>query len=288
MRSLMLLTLITLGPAGVAGPATKSSLARLDAALRKEPYQGFLALLEAADRRWAEVRSYSGILEKEERRQGKLQPKETINCRFMRDHAVRMEWLAPEQQREKRVLYVHGQYRNKLNVQARKILMLWRVQFDPLDPEILENTNHPITESGFGQSLRNIRQLSMTLHGQGRLEVLYGGRGQSGPAGRPCFRITRNFKGYDRMTRSTIWLDEATLMPVQIEAHDRMGFLERYSWPRVSLDPELPGGQDELTVRDFYRGTVFSDHRPWRKRRDSWTFEDIAPVWLGGKRTIRF
>jgi outer membrane lipoprotein-sorting protein len=287
MRSWMLmLALFLCAPAGWAGPAVDPEISQLDTSLKQDAYAGLMRLLDAADRRWAEVKTYKGLLEKEERRQGKVQDKEVVNYRFIRDHGVRMEWLAPD--KDKKVLYVHGKYQNQLSIQVRVMFKI-RLPKDPMDPQVQKNANHPITESGFGQSLVNIRKLSQSMHQQGKLNVTYDGRGQAGPDGQPCLKITREFKGYERLTRAILWFDEATLMPVKIESYDRQGFLERYLYKRVTLNPQLPGGRgDELTVRDFYRSTVFPEDRDWGKVVETWKFEEIAPKWINGKKTIRF
>jgi hypothetical protein len=198
-----------------------------------------------------------------------------------------MEWM-DSKNKDKKVLYVHGKYGNQLNIQVKVLFVKARLPKDPTDPQVLAKANHPITESGFGQSLVNIRKLSTMMHGQGKLKVTYGGRGQPGPDGQPCFKVVREFSGYDKITKATIHFDERTLMPVQIETYDREGFKERYTYRRVVLNPKLPNGTDELTVHDFYRSAVFPDDRDWGKEHERWTFEDVAREYCKNQQTIRF
>jgi len=261
-------------------PAARASA--IDQALRQNAQQGFMKLLDEADRAWADVLTYKGIFYKNERRDGKRQPEEVINYKFMRDHCIKMEWLDKDN-KDKKVLFVLGKYEDKLNIQV-KMLFKIRLAKTPEDPDVRAKSNHSIRESGFGMSLFNIRKLTTALMGRGQVKIEYAGR-EAGPDGQSCFKLLRTFTGGTHLKKATIYFDEATLMPVQIEAFDAQGWLEKYTYKSVTLNPKLRNGRPELTVRDFYRSATFPNDRDWGKPPENWPMKQVAPKWIsaGGK-----
>lgn len=259
--------------------ATAQSASQLHQALSANAENGFWQLLDAADREWMKVNTYKAEFEKTEQRGGKVHPTEKISYRFMRDHGILMEWHDKDND-GKKVLYVQGKYDNMLSIKVK--FFFWvHVTRSPTDSSVMEKTNHPITESGFGKSLEKIRSYSQNMKQRGHLTVKYNGQVR-GPDGQQCFSVTRSFRS-GNLGDVTVLFDCNTFMPIQIEAKDRKGsFLEKYTYKGVELNPKDRRGRPELTVRTFYRSTVFPGE--W-ERSENWPQSDIAKDFVrkGGK-----
>jgi hypothetical protein len=250
----------------------------LDRGTLATPVQDLLALLETAEARWCGVRSYRATLHRRERRDGKLQPEETISFRFLRDHCVRLEWLDGSN-RGKKALFVRGQYGDQVNLQIMVFFAI-RVQRDPLDPHVLGANLHPITETGLGCTLTRLRRL-LEVHGPTGQLAVTGWTVRPPEDERPGTEVTFTYPYTPDVTHTmTVRFDPGTSLPVLLELRDPQGLIERQRLDQLVLDPVLPAGAPELTVWDFYRSQVFPDDRNWSAQRETWTFPDVAPEFL--------
>jgi hypothetical protein len=267
----LLLALLLLG---AAAAEAQTSAAELESRLNADPRAGLMEVLDAADARWRDVRSFRALLVRQERKAGEKEPRpeESIDYKFLKDHCVLMVWNG-EVDTDKKVLFVRGQYSDLMSVKTKVTFFWYHGEFEPDDPKVMEETNHPITESGFGMALHNIRKRVEGASRPGEFKATFVGR-QKGPDNRDCLVVRGDFTRLPGLVRSTVWFDAESFMPIKVINEDRDGVLERYEYRRLRLDPML-GSRPELTVRDFHRSQAF-DHGGWQRERETWTFADVC------------
>ncbi len=114
------------------------------------------------------IRDYSGRLIKRERIDGQLQSYQFINvkmrCEQERDGervpmAVFMHYLAPQSLRDRRVLYIEGQYNGRMLVRkGGTSLEHVKLRIAPDSASARRESNYPITDIGFDKMVERLRQ----------------------------------------------------------------------------------------------------------------------------------
>jgi hypothetical protein len=205
--------------------------AELGARLRATSAEELVAFGREAVRR---LGSYRARVTKQERVRGKVLPPQTIEMLVRRSpRALRLEYVAGPKAGRK-LIWTAAQPKQML-VREAGLLGVISVWLD-LDGDLARrDTNHAVTELGFGPLL-DIMAADLAK------ATPYGGhqRHDEGfdPAGRYCivFVAPPGAAGlYAQRTR--LCIDPRLALPVELEVHDRAGFLERYRYTEVRSVP---------------------------------------------------
>jgi hypothetical protein len=184
-----------------------------------------------------ELGVYSARLRKQERVQGQLQAAQ-VSLITVREapYAVRMEVIEGPKKGRK-VLYNEQLRKGELRVREAGLLGLKALWLD-LDSSLARrDTHHPVTDLGFGPILRHLAQdqaLAAPLGAHRRQDEGFDARGRwcltfVAPAGAQKLHALR----------TRMCLDLLLGLPVELEAHDAQGLLERVelSDVRANLSP---------------------------------------------------
>lgn len=201
--------------------------AELAARLRATSPQELVALGREGVRR---LGSYRARLTKQERVRGEVLPAQTIEMLVRPSpRAFRLEYLIGPKAGRK-IIWTETRPKQML-VREAGLLGLMSVWLDVDGDLARRDTNHPVTDLGFGPLL-DIMATDLAR------AAPYGGhqRQDEGfdPTGRYCivFVAPRGAANlYAQRTR--LCVDPRLALPVELEVHDRSGFLERYRYANV-------------------------------------------------------
>ncbi len=190
----------------------------------QSPLDWPLRYIAESQREYYKVQTYKCLLISRERVNGKLLDEQVMELSFRKNpFSVYMKWLAPRDKIKQEVCYVQGKYQNSL----RATSPIGWVSVDVNSSKVKENSNHVITETGFGNLIERCaksweaeRTLGMTQVQVAEYEYNR----------RRCIRIEtihtarhQSFYCY----RSVVYFDKETKLPVRMECYD---------WPRQGGD----------------------------------------------------
>jgi hypothetical protein len=208
-----------------------------------------LRLIEMARQAYQGVRDYQCRMVKQERIDGRLQPRTTM-AMWVRTEpfSVYFRWEEPRTLAGQEACYVAGRNNGKMRARGKGLLgAVGFITLDINDPKVRANSRHAITEAGIGHLIEEFapgwereRQWNQT---QVRLaEYEYDGR--------RCVRVETIHadtpRGRFRHYRDVVYFDKETHLPVRMEAYDwphRPGeagdLLEMYSYAALRLNVGL-------------------------------------------------
>jgi outer membrane lipoprotein-sorting protein len=209
----------------------------------------FLAQMESA---YAKVNDYQATFHKQERVDGKLLPEETILLKFQKPLKIYMNWVG-EPLRGQEALYVQGKYDNKLVAHAGGVLGMISVSVDPDGPTAMEGNRHPITHTGFGFIIKQLRPNIESALSYGEFEIVR--MGEESFQGRPATVIEAVFdkRGERQYSsgRMVLHIDRELMLPVGSVFYDgKNTLIEKYYYTDVKLNV---GFTDADFSRDKYR-----------------------------------
>jgi hypothetical protein len=218
-------------PTGQGNPATSPPQGTPPpangAAPAASPWDQPLRLLNQAARTYQNVRDYTGLLLKQERIRGQLQPENVMEIKMRtQPFSVYFRWLGPKQSAGQEVCYVAGQNNNMMRVHSKGVIgaISGFISLSPNDPRVMEHSRHTITEAGIGNLI-------------GRLQTYWAMEKQLGSAEvrvaeyeynkRRCTRVEvirpdsngGKFPNY----RTVVYFDKENNLPIRLELYD---------WPR--------------------------------------------------------
>jgi Protein of unknown function (DUF1571) len=188
-----------------------------------------------------ELGTYSARLRTEERVKGKMTaPKVMAITVRERPYAVRME-VVDGDKKGRKVLYNEELRKGEFRVREAGILGIKALWLDLTSGLARRDTNHGVTDLGFGAVMRNLAgdlQKAAAVGGHTRQDEGFDSRG------RWCLTFTAPESAKDLYAQRTrMCLDVALALPVELEVHDRQGLLERVELtdvrPHVSLPPNF-------------------------------------------------
>jgi hypothetical protein len=220
-----------------AGTEVVSSTSPLDEPLR---------LIDMARQTYRGIRDYQCRMIKQERIDGKLQPRTTMAMSVRTEpFSVHLRWEEPRSLAGQEACYVAGRNNGKLRARGKGLLgAVGFVTLEINDPKVRANSRHAITEAGvgnlieeFGTGWERERQWNQS---QVRLaEYQYDGR--------RCTRVVvvhaDTLGGRVRHYRDVVYFDKETHLPIRLEAYD---------WPRP------PGEAGDLLEMYSYAGMRFN------------------------------
>lgn len=208
------------------------------AAIRELPPE---ALLAAGQKALAQLGTYSARLVKQERVGGKLEPAQTLKLLLREDPlAVRIDFVEGPAKGRK-VLFDSSTRPKEMRVKEPGMLGMVGALWLNLDNGLARrDTNHRVTDLGLGALLRLMKkdvEGSRPHGGLIRRDEGFDARG------RYCVVYTAppNARGlYAQKTR--VCFDVETLLPMEVQVHDRHGLLETFAWSEIA-----PASADEKT-----------------------------------------
>jgi hypothetical protein len=196
------------------------------------------SILAAAEAKLSGLNSYQMRVSRLERVNGELQPEEDILLSIRREpKAVRLEWASgPSKGRE--VIYSSALDPRMIFVHMPTTAIPLPVMKIPVDsPLVMRNSRHAITEAGLDTILAKLRRSEhgddTTRKSAGTLSYL----GLEKPAGtdRTCHHFVRKTASGEKWN---VYLDERSLLPSMVEAHDAAGaMIEKYVYREVRSNP---------------------------------------------------
>jgi|GEM_PF-866959 len=181
-----------------------------------------LAILEEVERRLQSYPGHRAQFKRLERIHGQLGPWQTIELKVLHNPlSVYMKFLEPDDGKE--VLYSQGRFDNHLIAHPGGMarLLTPRLKLDPNGPLAMAENRHPITSAGLLNLVRRLihfRRLDLN-HPTSHLRLDH----IETPDGQMVFRSChRHLKRTDQhpYSRSEIWYDSATCLPIRVENHD--------------------------------------------------------------------
>lgn len=209
---------------------------------------GILQLLDEMDSSYSTVKDYVGVLNSQERVDGKLGARQTALFKFQRPLKIYMKFTdGPSKVVD--ALYVKGSHGNKLLVRRRWALGLLTLSLDPKGWMAMSGNRHPITELGFGFLLAEFRRNIEQAIRLGEHEILQ--LTDETYNGRPATRVEGRFfpqggrKYY--CSRYIIHIDKILNLPVGntfFDAKDEV--FEDYVFKNIKLNVGLTAADFSL------------------------------------------
>src|SRR5208337_1170144 len=143
----------------VAGPAPGSRAGSLagDTPRRPPAKELLLKMMQAVDRSFRLVHSYTMTFRKQERINGKLLPEQTYFIKVRQDpFAIYMRGIQPVAGRE--LIYAEGHYDNHVigHPEGMARFLVPRLKVPPDHPMILAESRHPMNQAGLGNLIRKL------------------------------------------------------------------------------------------------------------------------------------
>lgn len=210
--------------------------AELAELLRAIPQAALLQLGRGAVR---ELGTYSARVRKQERVKGKLLDPQLMSITVREQpFALRMEVIEGPKTGRK-VLYNEQLRKGQFRVREAGLMGIKALWLDLDSGLSRRDSNHPVTDLGFGPILR---QLGRDM----QLAARHGGHTRTNEAfderGRWCLTFVAPPAAARELyaQRTRMCLDLALGLPVQIEVHDAHGLLERLDLSDIRPEPTLP------------------------------------------------
>jgi hypothetical protein len=247
----LLAVVITVGaqtPTGTGNPPTTPAPMTAQGAnpgaapAAASPLDQPLRLANQAAQTFARVRDYTGLMVKQERLNGKLQPENLVEIKMRtQPFSVNLRWLAPKESAGQEVCYVAGQNQNQMLVHSKGILgVMGFVKIDPRDPRVMQHSRHTITEAGIGNLIGQLQAAWQMEKPLNKTEVRVAEYEYNK---RRCIRVEairpQNLGGRNSCYRTVVYFDKENTLPVRLELYD---------WPRQSG----PAGGDLLESYSYF------------------------------------
>jgi len=254
MPTILCLLTLTVTPGPLAGAREEKNLpdsASMEALAKEDPIAFLENCLTRYDR---EVKGYSLTMQKQERIQGKLQPREVIEVHFKHGpaangHSVFMRWVEGARLAA-RVLYVDGENDNKMLVKPAGVGGFLTVTRDPDGLDARRSGRYTVKEFGLRFGLQGTLDSYRTARKDDALHVEYLGRRKIKEAGdRECIVLKRTrYKKPEEegVTEQTIYIDtESWLLVGTIRKGDKGQLFGEYFFRNIRLNPE--SDRDQFT-----------------------------------------
>jgi len=214
-----------------------------------------IAFLERCLARYqAEVESYTCILAKQERLDGKLRDPEIIRCAFKeKPFSVHMRWIEGKDQAEA-TLYIQGDNDNNVlirpaNAIQQKGLQLvgkYCVERPPDDRQVRGSSRYSMKEFGLERGLQRIYRAWKAAQERGTLRVEYLGLQRIPEAENRFCHVVRRYcdpPEEEGLTDVTIAIDAETWLLVGSVLRAGDGLIGRYNFRDIQLNPRFPRNQ---------------------------------------------
>ena len=245
MRISIMAVLLSLGGVAMADPLSPAAFVSMSQADQKTSYakltrdeqSALLAALSPAQlvalarESLKAMGPYEAELVKQERKDGKLLPQQTLRLGIREaPFAVRLEVLAGPS-KGRRALYNSQLKPKELRAKEAGFLGIAGAVWVDIDGSLARgDTNHPITDTCFGASLRLIEGDIKAAEAAGGLQRKDDGFDADGLY---CMHVTAPKGAKTYAARSKLCFDPVLRLPVAMEIEDSKGLLEKLRWTKV-------------------------------------------------------
>jgi hypothetical protein len=197
---------------------------------KETPLDEPLRLIAAAKAYYQQVNSYRCILISQERVKGKLLPESVMELSFRPNpFSVYMKWLGPKDKVGQEVCFVKGRNQDRMRVLPKGMgSFLGWTSFDINNPMVMENSNHVILETGFGNIIEKCEKTWTKERPMAKTVVQIAEYDYNKQR---CTRVEAThtvrepgFYSY----RYVVYFDNQTHLPIRMESYD---------WPRPGSPP---------------------------------------------------
>jgi hypothetical protein len=198
-----------------------------------------------------EVKGYHAVMQKQERIQGRLQPKEIIDVCFKENpHSVCMSWIEGARKAE-RVLYVDGANNGKMLARPSGVLAR-RIAGDVVERDVdgadaHQSGRYTLNEYGIRKGSERTLSAWIAAQQRGALKVAYLGEQRVREAGdRLCYKLRRTYDRpeQDGVMELTVYVDKENLLQVGSVLKGAGGkLIGEYFFRDLQLNPEFSPGQ---------------------------------------------
>lgn len=212
-----------------ANEANSTAAASPNTANEPETLTGPISWNDVANS-YERVRDYTCLYEKDERAISDGE-RQTMRLSFRKPFDVRIEWLNTEHRVDQTAVYRQGMNDGKVLAKRSGILgaLTGTLKLDPNDPLALEDSKHPITETGLGNIIDRAKRDAANGQITNRFVA------EEPLDGRAAYKFELKvkqggqFSGVPSATRTLIWIDKELMLPVMVEIYDRANaILERH------------------------------------------------------------
>jgi hypothetical protein len=210
-----------------------------------------LALVEAMERAYAPVTSYTARFVRQEWIRGELRPPEDVLLKWQRPGRIYMRWVAgPPTGRE--IIFVPGRDGDNVLIREPGILTrLVTVVTAPGSSDVMKQSRHPITDVGFGHLIALIGETVRRAVPRGELVVI---EHERAPSGRRVVevRLPRDPRRGYYCYRAVVTIDGGSRLPVGVVVYDWDDRLvERYEYHDLALEAPLTAADFDPANPDY-------------------------------------
>lgn len=187
------------------------------------------------------VRDYSCLYEKDERAISDGE-RQTMRLSFRKPFDVRIDWLNEQAKVDQTAVYRQGFNDGKVLAKRNGLLgaLAGTLKLDPNDSLALEDSRHPITETGLGNIIDRAKRDAANAQVRSRFVA------EEPLDGRSTYKFEFDAKqgaqlsGVPQATRVVIWIDKELMLPVMVEIYDRANtLLERHRFKELHTNVGL-------------------------------------------------
>jgi hypothetical protein len=217
---------------------------------KETPLDEPLHLVAAAKAAYQQVYTYRCYLITQERVKGKLLPESVMELSFRQNpYSVYMKWLGPKDKAGQEVCFVKGRNQDKMRVFPKGMgSFLGWTSFDINNPLVMEHSNHVITETGFGNIIKQCDNGWTKERTMGKTAVNIAEYDYNKQR---CTRVEATHTMRDPSFysyRFVVYFDNQTHLPIRMESYDwpRQGgdpagdLIETFSYINLTFNPNIP------------------------------------------------
>jgi len=209
--------------------------------------------IEEAEAAYARVASYTAVVHKQQRVAGALLPLETILLKFRKPFSLYMKWMN-EPHEGSELLYVAGWNENRVKAHRGGFFGFVTLDLDPMDPRLLANNLHPVTDMGIGHLVTTVAANVRAAINAGELgfseqgdEFVYGRKTQVVEVVFPSQRA-----GGGDGHRFVINQDVESRILIRFRVYDRDGqLLENYGYEGLDTNARLADADFDPAHSDY-------------------------------------
>lgn len=225
-----------------------------------DPHQLILSVQDS----YLSVRGYTAKFIKQERINGTLNPRETIQMKFQKPFKVYMKWVEGAKEGQE-IIYVKGENNGKALahpgfggfIGGMLNLILPTFAITPDGPTAMNGNRRPITDAGIGMMIEKIIHYNSAAKANGDLKLSF--KGEAEVDGRPALvveRILPHKEGYPAH-RTTYYIDKGYNLPVIVVLYDwEDQMMAYYEYSSLVLNPGLKPIDFETRNKEYRFGLV--------------------------------
>lgn len=207
-----------------------------------------------------EVHDYTAVIAKRERIDGvlpeepefmfsKIRNRKVVDGRVVTPFSVYMRFLAPEEKKDREVIYVEGANNNKLVAHGTGVQGWFTVSLDPRGKLAMTGNRYPLTDVGIENMISELIKKGERDRQRGEIDVQFYRNAKVDDRTCTCLTVTHPDKrDYFDFHVAQIFIDDELNVPIRYAA---------YQWPTKPGDP--PVLDEEYTYLDMKLNVGLTD-----------------------------